>query len=669
VPPLRFPRRSLFWFVVLFLGMLLALPAVPLLGSLSFMIEPPLQRYYLSAYLVSAKVFRQSSATTPVIWLYKTTPGRRRALLTERDVESAHSGTLGLRLSPAALADGWTGIEAGAQERMDSAELHAFLQANIYDGHSSVWVLAEPLLLGFLGVAGLFAVMIVIRRRSKISRRHEERHGRRTKGPELVSPAEWNARLRPDGIQLQLHPASLFRQMQDRLLRRRPPCVGIRRNLESSHILLMGDSGSGKTSAMRQILRQVASRQDVAVVYDPALEFTPEFYSPERGDIILNPLDVRCPYWDIAEESESDDANAAMAAALFPDKDFEKDYFTDAPRRVFTFLMRRRPSPQQLIAWMSDSEQIDAMAKGTPYAAFLDPGAPAQRGGVLSSFNMIAESLELLPSRDGARPVYSSGQWNAERRRWIFLTSSAASRQKILPLHSAWLDMLILRTMEPAIHGAKPVWFVLDEVASLNKLPQLHTAVTEARKSGNPLVLGFQGRSQIEKRYGKDAETMLSQPATKLFLKTSEPHSAKWVSDAIGEIEVERLKESRRHSLIPGNSQFTMEIANKPLVMASEIAGLEPLHGYVKQENLVVNVRFPYISAIERQPAFLEPGDADVSATTKTISEKSAPDSREGVIPMPAKSQAGRQGMFPLPSQRKVSNAEPVVWDETEWID
>jgi type IV secretory pathway TraG/TraD family ATPase VirD4 len=41
---------------------------------------------------------------------------------------------------------------------------------------------------------------------------------------------------------------------------------------------------------------------------------------------------------------------------------------------------------------------------------------------------------------------------------------------------------------------------VLDELASLNKLPQLHTAVTENRKYGNPVVLGFQGRSQMEKR-------------------------------------------------------------------------------------------------------------------------------------------------------------------------
>ena len=47
------------------------------------------------------------------------------------------------------------------------------------------------------------------------------------------------------------------------------------------------------------------------------------------------------------------------------------------------------------------------------------------------------------------------------------------------------------------------------------------------RKYGNPVVLGFQGRSQLEKRYGQDAEDMLSQPTTKLFYKSSEPRAAK----------------------------------------------------------------------------------------------------------------------------------------------
>jgi len=48
-----------------------------------------------------------------------------------------------------------------------------------------------------------------------------------------------------------------------------------------------------------------------------------------------------------------------------------------------------------------------------------------------------------------------------------------------------------------------------------------------------------------------------------------------------------------------------MEIATKPLAMASEIAGLEPLHGYIKQENRVVPVKFAYVPKQSLQPKFI----------------------------------------------------------------
>ena len=46
-------------------------------------------------------------------------------------------------------------------------------------------------------------------------------------------------------------------------------------------------------------------------------------------------------------------------------------------------------------------------------------------------------------------------------------------REPILPLHSAWLDLLILRMMEPCVNPAKPVWFVLDELASRDRKPEV----------------------------------------------------------------------------------------------------------------------------------------------------------------------------------------------------
>jgi hypothetical protein len=153
------------------------------------------------------------------------------------------------------------------------------------------------------------------------------------------------------------------------------------------------------------------------------------------------------------------------------------------------------------------------------------------------------------------------------------------------------------------------VWFVLDELASLQKLPQLHTAVTENRKSNNPVVLGFQGRSQLETRYGHESEAMLSQPATKIFLRTSEPRAAKWISDAIGEVEIERLRESRTTGRYPqgrNSKGYNLERQVEPLVMASEITGLQPLRGYMKTGNLVVPLSFPFIQFPDKHPKFIE---------------------------------------------------------------
>jgi type IV secretory pathway TraG/TraD family ATPase VirD4 len=213
--------------------------------------------------------------------------------------------------------------------------------------------------------------------------------------------------------------------------------------------------------------------------------------------------------------------------------------------------------------------------------------------------------------------------------------------------------------MQPCANPAKPVWFVLDELASLNKLPQLHTAVTENRKYGNPVVLSLQGRSQMEKRYGQDAEAMLSQPATKIFLKTSEPRAAKWISDSIGEIEVERLKESRSMGLLRSKKSFAMEIATKPLVMASEIAGLTPLTGFIELENHVVPARFRLAKKESKQPEFLGRALAP-SQPRKVDAAKAPPKTPE--IKKPA------QAAFPLEEVPAAKQAG-FIWDESKGIE
>jgi type IV secretory pathway TraG/TraD family ATPase VirD4 len=261
-------------------------------------------------------------------------------------------------------------------------------------------------------------------------------------------------------------------------------------------------------------------------------------------------------------------------------------------------------SAAELASWLHHEDELDRRVRGTAYAAIINPLAPQQRSGVLGSLNLIADTLNLLPPEDACSAKWSALQWAERRRGWLFLTSSPETRERLIPLSSLWLDMLVLRLMtDPQPHHPR-VWFIFDELASLHRLPQLHTAVTENRKSNNPVVLSFQGRSQLETRYGHDAEAMLSQPAAKIFLRTSEPRAAEWIAKTIGDIEVERLRESRSSGR-ESQQSYGLERQVEPLVMASEISGLDNLHGYLKVGNFVVRLQFPFLKLPEAHPNFV----------------------------------------------------------------
>ena len=90
----------------------------------------------------------------------------------------------------------------------------------------------------------------------------------------------------PDGVSF----INEERTLADRLLRKKASqWARVPRDREAMHFLIVGDSGTGKSAAIRQILAQIWERGEAAIVYDPALEYLPQFYSEARGDVILNP--------------------------------------------------------------------------------------------------------------------------------------------------------------------------------------------------------------------------------------------------------------------------------------------------------------------------------------------------------------------------------------------
>jgi len=446
-----------------------------------------------------------------------------------------------------------------------------------------------------------------------LQRYKEMKYGRRLKGPILCTPKEFNQQVKGEGIG--------FKSIEQKAMIRIP-----QRN-EAQHIEIMGDTGSGKTALFFQILRQIQSRGDSAIIYDPACEFTSRFYDAKRGDTVLNPLDDRCPYWGPSEELRRKAEAKAIAASLYqPTRDKKGEFFTETPQKIFAHLLTYGPSPRDLVQWLSDPSEIDQRVAGTEMATMIAKGAQQQRNGVLASLGLIADSLRFLPTKEQVGGyVWTATEWTETRQGWIFLTSKPTEREALLPLHSLWIDLLVMRLMiEPKPHQ-KRVWFVIDELASLQRLPQLHTALTETRKSDNPMVLGFQGKAQVEDTYGKLAEVMLSQPATKIFLRTSYPAS-EWVSNSIGKVEIERMKETQFDGT-RSHKNFSLDRQIEPLVMDSEIQGLDDKHAFLKLHNHVVRFAFDYLDVPKRNEPFVprQVEDDELPFDPHTLKPKRAP--------------------------------------------
>jgi type IV secretory pathway TraG/TraD family ATPase VirD4 len=551
----------------------------------------PLERYYLPYYLRSETAGLTHPASTYQMLYVSDGVSLGRAAL-EADVQAGStvqsSGKpLPLMLTPQAAVHGTYFLLRETPRSYQNKVIHAWIAHWIYGDVALYKMFSMQLIFGALA----FVLQLPFSIPKDITRIKQLRYGRRLKGPVLVDVKSFNKAVGGTGIGITTNDAKLP--------------LRIPRDAENKHFLIVGDTGSGKSSIIRQMLYQVDARGDSAIVYDPACEFVKQFYNPHRGDIVLNPLDARMPYWNPSKELRRKAEAKALAVSLYQPEGVTNRFFVEAPQKIFAHLLSYLPTPEDLIKWMSDPAEIDRRVKGTEYWMLIDPKAPQQRTGVLGSLNMSADSFRLLPKEDEAASVWTATKWAETRQGWIFITSRPTMREALRPLISLWIDTLVLRLLNEPMPDQKPVWFVIDELASLQRLPQLHTAITENRKSQNPVILGFQGRSQMEARYGEDAEAMLSQPATKIFLRTTEPRAAKWVSEAIGEVEIERLRETHYDGTRSGRN-FALDRQTEPLVLPSEISGLDDLRGFLKNGNHVARFSFPFIELEEKNPGFDE---------------------------------------------------------------
>jgi type IV secretory pathway TraG/TraD family ATPase VirD4 len=99
--------------------------------------------------------------------------------------------------------------------------------------------------------------------------------------------------------------------------------------------------------------------------------------------------------------------------------------------------------------------------------------------------------------------------------------------------------------MDIGIDESRRVWTIIDELASLSKLPALPIAMSEGRKYGLCVVASMQSLNQLYEQYGTyGGSTIFGQFGTSFFFRNTEPAIAKMITSISGTETITRQQKN-----------------------------------------------------------------------------------------------------------------------------
>lgn len=321
-------------------------------------------------------------------------------------------------------------------------------------------------------------------------------------------------------------------------------------NGEVQYLMMYGTPGSGKSNTINKLLKQIRARGDMAIIYDKGCSLIKKHFN-ERDDTLLNALDRRCAYWDMFREFESIPDFDSAASTLIPMGTKEDPFWQSSARTIFSAVSYRQKKKgiHSYNALLRTLLAIDLKAlrdylAGTEASNLVEEKVEKTAISIRSVLTNYVKALRYLQGieRTGRRP-FTIREWMSavndpqiKQHGWLWVTSNARQHESLKPLISMWLAQAAncLLGMGENLH--RRVWFIYDELPSLNKLPELPGVLAEARRFGGCFVLGFQAKAQMDFTYGKEtADAMLGLVNTRFFFRSPSSTEAEWVQREIGQ--------------------------------------------------------------------------------------------------------------------------------------
>ncbi len=369
---------------------------------------------------------------------------------------------------------------------------------------------------------------------------------------------------------------------------------------ETKHFKMIGTTGTGKSTAIHELLRAALQRGDRAVISDPDGGYLVRLYRSHRGDRILNPFETRSERWDLFGEIDDAYDVDQLASALIPHSDDPSTReWRSYARTLFIAIVRacRRSGRNSLAElWRllatAAAEELRPLVAASPAQPFLEADNGRMFGSIRSVLLSAIAALEYVKAQRAA-PL-AVRQWIRDGRGVLFIPYRAGQIAALRSIIAGWMRLAIVEAMNGPEGRDQRLWFVVDELDALGAIDGLKDALARLRKFGGRCVLGFQSIAQVSSTYGAgDAQTLVENCSNSLVLRCSGSENggtSQFVSRLIGEREVRRRQRSLSRDREVGWSarggrrsvQISEQYATEAALMPSEIEQLPDLSGYLK---------------------------------------------------------------------------------------
>src|SRR6516225_11524393 len=371
---------------------------------------------------------------------------------------------------------------------------------------------------------------------------------------------------------------------------------------ETRHFKLIGTTGTGKSTAIADLLSAALRRGDRAVIADPDGGYRARFFERRRGDIILNPFDPLSVKWNPFAEIRAPWDVEQLTSGLIPTSEDPSGREWRGYARTFLTAVTRRcwesgwndPSELWRLLTVATSSELRGLVAGSPAQPFLEPENARMFGSIRSVAGSAAVALEYVQGQRAR--TFSVRDWVRSERGVLFIPYAAPQIAALRSIIATWMRLAIFEVMGRPAEGSaegEPLWFVVDELDSLGAIDGLKDALARLRKFGGRCVLGFQSISQVSSAYGGgEAQTIIENCGNSLILRCSGSEhggTSQFASRLIGEREVLRRQTSRAHDrggwLTRGSARRSTSVSRHQVleaaVLAAEIEQLPDLTAYL----------------------------------------------------------------------------------------